>query len=57
MQIQDEFMRVTEPLAKRVAMNQQKIANLTEIRDLLLPKLISGQLRVRQAATIAETYP
>ena len=40
------FDRITEPMMRLVAMLQVKNANLRTTRDLLLPKLISGELDV-----------
>jgi len=41
-----EFDRITEPMMRLVAVLQVKNANLRATRDLLLPKLISGELDV-----------
>jgi type I restriction enzyme S subunit len=45
----DRFHRLAEPLWSRIHQNQAEARNLFAIRDLLLPKLISGELRVKDA--------
>jgi type I restriction enzyme, S subunit len=42
------------PLLARIAHNERESRTLAELRDALLPKLISGELRVRAAQTVAE---
>jgi len=42
----DEFNRITEPLFNYIRILTQEIISLREIRDSLLPKLISGKIRV-----------
>jgi type I restriction enzyme S subunit len=37
------------PLRERVEHNQQESSTLSETRDLLLPKLISGEIRIKEA--------
>lgn len=39
---------------KRRAMNESEIRTLTKLRDTLLPQLISGELRIPDAAKLAE---
>ena len=41
-----EFERLTKPLLSEYRENQENITCLTAIRDTLLPKLISGEIRV-----------
>lgn len=43
-----EFSGITKPLLERIAQNSQQTATLAALRDALLPRLISGQLRVKQ---------
>ena len=43
-----EFSGVTKPLLERIAKNSQQAATLAGLRDAVLPRLISGQLRVMQ---------
>ena len=45
----ESFERVVSPLFKRVLMNTEESRTLTTLRDALLPKLISGVLRVKDA--------
>lgn len=46
-QIVLEFERITSPLDLKVYNNEHQIRTLTRLRDTLLPKLMSGQLRVQ----------
>ena len=48
------FSRVCQPLYNRIVANKQQSRTLTQIRDTLLPKLISGELRVPDAEKLAE---
>jgi type I restriction enzyme S subunit len=38
------FGRLTKPIYKRIVLNQRQISALVTLRDLLLPKLISGEI-------------
>jgi type I restriction enzyme S subunit len=42
----DEFQQQIEPLHRRVVSNLEESQTLAELRDALLPKLLSGELRV-----------
>lgn len=42
----DAFMSTAEPLFVRVIANERQARSLTTLRDTLLPRLISGQLRL-----------
>lgn len=44
-----EFERVVGPLIDRIVANARESVTLTDLRDTLLPKLISGELRVPEA--------
>jgi type I restriction enzyme S subunit len=44
--LQEKLMRVITPLLEKREFNIQKIKTLTKTRDVLLPKLMSGQIRV-----------
>jgi type I restriction enzyme S subunit len=46
------FDRIVSPLDDRIAMNEKQTFFLTNIRDTLLPKLVSGELRVPDAERI-----
>ena len=45
----ESFASVTTPIYRRVVRNKQMIQNLAGLRDTLLPRLISGQLRLNEA--------
>lgn len=47
----DAFSRVVSPAFKSIKANAEAIATLAQLRDTLLPKLISGELRVADAET------
>ena len=46
MSIQKKFMDVLLPIMQKQKNNEQEIQSLTHLRDILLPKLMSGELRV-----------
>ena len=49
------FDEIVEPLITKILENQQQSETLTQLRDTLLPRLISGQLRLPEAqAWVAE---
>jgi len=43
-----EFSAITKPLLERIEQNSQQAATLAQLRDTLLPKLISGKLRLHE---------
>jgi type I restriction enzyme, S subunit len=45
----DQFGSLSKPLLTRIAANEHESRTLSVIRDTLLPKLISGELRVPEA--------
>jgi type I restriction enzyme S subunit len=47
-QIQREFSNVVKPLLDQKELLQMANANLRQTRDLLLPRLISGEISVEQ---------
>ena len=49
----EEFERICQPLYNRVVACKQQSKTLATLRDVLLPKLISGELRVKDAERIA----
>jgi type I restriction enzyme S subunit len=53
-QAQDELAQVCDPATARVAVCERETITLTSIRDALLPKLISGQIGVPDAADLDE---
>ena len=46
------FSRLVEPLARRKTTGES--LTLTALRDTLLPKLLSGEIRVKQAERLVE---
>jgi len=44
--LQEKLMSVITPLLEKKEFNIQKIETLTKARDVLLPKLMSGKLRI-----------
>jgi type I restriction enzyme, S subunit len=46
-QTMNEFKERTEPLFNKINQNQTQIRTLTTLRDTLLPKLMSGEVRVK----------
>ena len=47
-----EYGRSTETLQKRLSANEEELRTLAALRDVLLPKLLSGEIRVRQAENL-----
>jgi type I restriction enzyme S subunit len=47
-QILQKFNALTEPLFKKIILNQKEMLILKELRDLLLPLLVFGKLRVEE---------
>jgi type I restriction enzyme S subunit len=45
------YNQAAEPLFKRIVLNKQESRTLAALRDALLPKLLSGELRVPEAQT------
>ena len=52
-----EFNLLAEPLFQKVYSNHCESRQLTGLRDTLLPKLISGELRVKNAESFLEPLP
>lgn len=50
------FMQVVDPTHQRVVSSLKQIQHLADLRDSLLPKLISGDLAIAEADRIAERY-
>jgi type I restriction enzyme, S subunit len=48
------FDNIIQPLRKQIFFNARESRTLAALRDLLLPKLLSGELRVRVAEEIVE---
>jgi type I restriction enzyme S subunit len=53
-QISRQFANAVAPLFERIRSNSEEVEALAATRDLLLPKLMSGEIRVRDAEKIAE---
>jgi len=49
-----EFQNLVRPLLDLIGSNVHEAHNLAEIRDLLLPKLMSGEIRLRDAEKTVE---
>lgn len=52
--ISSVFSELTRPMLERIAENSVAASTLAELRDTLLPRLISGKLRLPDAAAITE---
>ena len=52
--ILDRFDQAVSPIAKQIRFNIEESENLAELRDALLPKLLSGEIYVRQAEKAVE---
>ena len=52
--IVQEFGKIVKPLMKKIRVNNQQSHTLSQIRDTLLPKLLSGEIRVDDATEILE---
>ncbi|QDT55951.1 Type I restriction modification DNA specificity domain protein [Caulifigura coniformis] len=50
----EQYGRLFVPLQDRIEVSQEEIGTLGEIRDTLLPKLISGELRIPDAERLVE---
>ena len=48
------FSRISEPIVEKIIINQKHSETLTSLRDTLLPRLISGQLRIPEAEALIE---
>ncbi len=48
LKVVESISRLTDKVIKKVAANQKNIQTLTKTRDILLPKLMSGQIRVKE---------
>jgi type I restriction enzyme S subunit len=50
----ESFNRIVEPILEKINANIHAAATLTDLRDTLLPRLILGKLRVREAQKLVE---
>ena len=55
-EILDQFSKFTSPLLERMVIASKEIEILAELRDTLLPKLISGELRIPDAEKFERRY-
>lgn len=53
-EVMAEFSAISKELINRASVCKQEASVLTRIRDMLLPRLISGKLRVEDAETMIE---
>jgi len=44
--VHDEFIKLIKPLFEQISINTQEAESLSKIRDSLLPRLMSGRLRI-----------
>src|SRR5262249_21160238 len=51
------FAELAEPLYQRMAVNLRESVELWKVRDTLLPKLLSGELRVPDGGRMVEAAP
>lgn len=49
--LMESYQVLVEPLFARMLWNERELSTLTALRDALLPKLISGEIRVKDAET------
>ena len=49
-----EFEKIVSPLFERTVQNVKESRVLTKLRDTLLPKLISGELRISEAEQLTK---
>ena len=50
----ENFSKITQPIVVKLENNKDEIATLSELRDTLLPKLISGELKIPDAENLVE---
>ena len=48
------FSKINEPIEKKILANLKEISYLSQVRSLLLPKLISGELKISDAENLIE---
>jgi type I restriction enzyme S subunit len=48
LEIQNKFQSIVDPFEKQQSNNLMEIKSLTKLRDTLLPKLISGEVRLKE---------
>jgi len=53
-EVLDAFANIADPLFERLIENERQAQTLAQLRDTLLPRLISGQLRLPEAEALLE---
>ncbi len=53
-EVLDAFANIADPLFERLIENERQAQTLSQLRDTLLPRLISGQLRLPEAEALIE---
>jgi len=53
-EITEKFAILTKPLMQEIWANDKESRTLAQLRDTLLPKLVSGELRIADAETFME---
>ena len=53
-EVLDAFANIAEPLFERLIEGERQALTLTQLRDTLFPRLISGQLRLPEAESMVE---
>ncbi|MAQ52717.1 MAG: restriction endonuclease subunit S, partial [Pseudomonas sp.] len=53
-ELAQRFDEAVEPLVAKIMENQLQAQTLTQLRDTLLPKLISGEIRIPEAEKMVE---
>lgn len=53
--IAEKFHEIAESMLRAIAAKNRQIKTLSDLRDTLLPRLISGKLRVQEAEKLIET--
>lgn len=46
----NDYTQLTSPILKKILLNLKQMGHLAALRDLLLPKLISGEIRIKEAS-------
>jgi len=52
----DSFERLVFPLDQEIEVNENQLITLAALRDALVPKLLSGELRIRDAEKMVEAH-
>ena len=53
-QTRTAFSKIVRPMLQRIELSQEEISTLSQLRDTLLPKLISGEVRIPDAEKFLE---